>query len=224
MSEESLAPIRVVVVDDHAPLRAAVRRVLEAGGCQVVAEGGTVAEAETLALEHRPDVLLVDVHMPDGRGVQAVETLTRAAPEVRSVMLSKSSDDDDVFDAIRAGAAGYVLKDSDISTLPACLVGVLEGHSVVAPVLVTRLLEEFRAPTRRRLNRSAPLADRLSTREWDVMELLAEGASTTEVADRLYLSPTTVRRHVSSVVHKLRVPDRAAALDLLAEGSGARRS
>jgi DNA-binding NarL/FixJ family response regulator len=210
-----------VVVDDHAPLRAAVRRALEAGGCMVVAEGGTVAEAEALALAHRPDILLVDVHMPDGRGVRAVETVTRQAPEVRTVVLSKSADDEDVFDAIRAGAAGYVLKDSDIGDLPARLAGVLAGESMVAPVLVTRLLEEFRAPTRRRLNRGSPAAGRLTTREWDVMELLAEGLSTTEVAGRLHLTPTTVRRHVSSVVRKLRVPDRRAALAALANAAGA---
>lgn len=210
--------LRVVLVDDHDRLRARVRRSLEAGGCVVVAEGGTVAEAEALALEHRPDVLLVDVHMPDGRGVQAVEAVTRAAPEVRSVVLSQSSADEDVFDALRAGAAGYVLKDDDPDELPERLAGVVAGAASVTPTLVTRLLEEFRAPTRRRLNRGTAAAARLTTREWEVMELLAEGLSTDQVAARLFLSPTTVRRHVQSVVRKLRVRDRGEAIALLAEG------
>lgn len=208
--------IRVLVVDDHTRVRAQVRQALEADGCEVCAEGASAQEAVELALEHTPDVALLDIHMP-GSGIHAADEISRRLPQTAVVMLTRSGEDEDLFDSLRAGASGYLLKGSDPAELPRALRSVLEGGSVMTPVLVTRILQEFRAPRRRPFVRRSKAAGRLSAREWEVMELLAEGRTTEEVAQRLFLSPTTVRVHVSSVLRKLRVKDRESAFRLLRE-------
>lgn len=206
--------IRVVIADDHTRTRGFIRETLESSGCVVCGEGSTAEEAVALALEHRPDVALLDVHMP-GSGIQAAGAITRSAPEVAVVMLTRSAEEDDLFDALRAGAAGYLLKDADPAGLGDALRRVLAGEGALSPRLLSRILEEFRAPNRRRLGRKSPAADRLSSREWEVMQLLGQGLSTDDVAARLFLSPTTVRVHVSSVLKKLRVKDRESAFTIL---------
>lgn len=214
-----MTALRVVLADDHAHVRAQVREALEAGGCAVCGEAATAGEAVALALEHRPDVVLLDIHMPGG-GIRAAHDITTALPGTAVVMLTQSTADDDLFDALRAGASGYLLKSDDPATLPDTLRGVLAGEAAMSPRLVARIMAEFRAPARRRLRRTSPEVEKLTTREWEVMDLLATGATTDQVARRLFLSRTTVRVHVSSVLHKLRVTDREAALRLLQERSG----
>lgn len=209
-------PIRVVVADDHARMRGRIREALEADGCVVCGEGATAQDAVRLSAEHRPDVALLDIHMP-GSGIQAAREITWSLPEVTVVMLTQSVEDDDLFGSLRAGASGYLLKDSDPTSLADSLRGVLAGEAAMPPLLVARIMDEFRGPTKRRFARKSPAAAKLSAREWEVMQLLAEGRSTEDVAGRLFLSPTTVRVHVSSVLHKLRVKDRASALALLRE-------
>lgn len=206
--------IRVVMADDHAPIRGRIRDALEAGGCTVLGEGASADDAIRLALEHRPDVVLLDIHMP-GSGIHAAQEIGRALPETAIVMLTQSREDDDLFDSLRAGASGYLLKDTDPARLAETLRGVLAGEAAMPRRLVARILDEFRAPTKKRFLRSTPAAARLSTREWEVMELLGEGLSTEEVANRLFLSPTTVRVHVSTVLKKLRVKDRESAFRAL---------
>jgi DNA-binding NarL/FixJ family response regulator len=206
--------IRVVMADDHARMRARIREALEQGGCEVVGEGATAQEAVSLTVEHRPDVALLDIHMP-GSGIKATHEITRSLPEVTVVMLTQSVEEDDLFDALRAGASGYLLKDTDPARLGHALRGVLAGEAAMPRRLVARIMDEFRAPTKRRFSRRSAAGAKLSTREWEVMELLAEGLSTEDVAGRLFLSPTTVRVHVSSVLRKLRVKDRQSAFDLL---------
>jgi DNA-binding NarL/FixJ family response regulator len=208
------APIRVVMADDHAPIRARVRAALEAGGCEVVGEGASATDAVQLALEHRPDVALLDIHMP-GSGIRAAQEIRRTLPETAIVMLTQSSEDDDLFDSLRAGASGYLLKDSDPAVLTDRLREVLAGEGALSPRLVARVMDEFRAPAKRRFLRPSAAANRLSAREWEVMELLAEGLSTEEVAGRLFLSTTTVRVYVSTVLKKLRVKDRESAFRIL---------
>ena len=206
-------PIRVVIADDHARIRARIREALEAGGCDVVAEAATGPDAVRLAAEHHPDVALLDIHMP-GSGIQAAHEISRL-DDVTVVMLTQSAEEDDLFDSLRAGASGYLLKDTDPARLPFALRGVLEGEAAMPRRLVARILGEFRAPAKPRFVRTSKAAAKLSAREWEVMELLAEGLSTEEVAGRLFLSPTTVRVHVSSVLKKLRVKDRASAFEAL---------
>lgn len=209
-----MVTIRVVIADDHTRTRGFIRETLEEAGCTVCGEGSTADEAVALALEHRPDVALLDIHMP-GSGIQAASAISRTTPEVAVVMLTRSAEEEDLFDALRAGASGYLLKDGDPAKLGDALRGVLAGEGALSPRLLARILDEFRAPNRRRLGRSSRAADRLSAREWEVMQLLGQGLSTEEVAGRLFLSPTTVRVHVSSVLKKLRVKDRKSAFTIL---------
>lgn len=209
-------PVRVVIADDHARMRGRIRQSLEAGGCQVSAEGASADEAIALALEHRPDVVLLDIHMP-GSGIHAAREIARALPGTPVVMLTHSAEEDDLFDSLRAGASGYLLKDSNPDLLADSLRSVLKGEGAMHPRLLARILDEFRAPPRRRFARASTAAAKLSTREWEVMQLLAEGLSTEAVAGRLFLSPSTVRVHVSTVLRKLRVKDRQSAFTLLRE-------
>jgi DNA-binding NarL/FixJ family response regulator len=205
---------RVVIADDHTRIRGRVGAALEADGWVVCGEGATADEAIALATEHRPDVALLDIHMPDS-GIRAAQVITSTLPETAVVMLTQSSADADLFDSLRAGARGYLLKGGDPGELGSALRGVLAGEAAMDARLVARILDEFRAPAKPRFRRGSPAASRLSAREWEVMELLADGLSTDGVAQRLFLSPTTVRVHVSSVLRKLRVKDRESAFRLL---------
>lgn len=207
-------PIRLVIADDNPRIRSQIRRALEAGGCQVCGEGSSAEDAVELALQHRPDVALLDIHMP-GNGISAAQQISRSSPQTAIVMLTQSTEDDDLFDSLRAGASGYLLKGADPATLPAALRGVLVGEAAMPPALVTRIMQEFRGPSRRKFLRKSAAADKLSAREWEIMEMLSQGLSTDEVGKRLFVSPTTVRVHVSTVLRKLRVKDRESAFRLL---------
>jgi len=213
-SGEPAVPARVVVADDHAPTRSRIRQALEHDGVEVVGEAATAGEAVSLVLARQPGVALLDIHMP-GNGIKAAQEISRSASSTAVVMLTQSNEDDDLFDSLRAGAVGYVLKDGDPALLAGSLRRVLAGEAAMSPALVARIMDEFRAPTRPRFLRRTAAAARLSPREWEVMELLAQGLPTDEVARRLSLSQTTVRVHVSGVVKKLRVKDRESAFQLL---------
>jgi DNA-binding NarL/FixJ family response regulator len=208
-------PIRVLIADDHPPTRAGVRLALERGGFVVCAEAPDAPAAIDGARREQPDVCLLDIHMPGG-GIRAAETIAREFPETAVVMLTVSRTDSDLFDALRAGASGYLLKDIDASRLPLALYGVLEGEAALPRRLVALLIEEFRE---RRRRRRIPLAGRrsaeLTDREWEVLELMRDGLSTEEIAARLFISPVTVRTHVSAILRKLHVQTRAAAVALL---------
>jgi DNA-binding NarL/FixJ family response regulator len=195
--------------------RSGVRQSLVEAGFDVVGEASDAPSAVSLAERECPDLCLLDVHMP-GSGIRAASEIVERLPETAVVMLTVSRNDEDLFDALRAGAAGYLLKDTDPERLPHALRGVLAGEAAVPRVLVTRVIDEFRTRGRRR---RVPLAGRrgveLSSREWEVLDLLREGCTTAEIARRLFVSPVTVRRHVSAVLRKLDVPDRASAVELL---------
>jgi DNA-binding NarL/FixJ family response regulator len=206
---------RVLVADDHPPTRAGVRAALERDGFVICAEAGDARSAIEIARRERPDVCLLDIHMP-GDGIHAAETISRELPDTAVVMLTVSRSDADLFNALRAGASGYLLKDIDPIRLPLALRGVLEGEAALPRRLVALLIEEFRERKRRR---RIPLVGRrgveLTDREWEVLDLMKQGLSTEEIATRLFISPVTVRTHVSSVLHKLHVPTREAAVALL---------
>jgi DNA-binding NarL/FixJ family response regulator len=209
------AAIRVLIADDHPPTRAGVRMALEAGGFEVCAEAGDAAGAIEAAIRELPDVCLLDIHMP-GDGIHAAEAISHELPDAAVVMLTVSREDTDLFDALRAGASGYLLKDIDPARLPLALHGVLEGEAALPRQLVALLIEEFRERRRRRRTplrgrRSAELTDR----EWEVLQLMRQGAQTEEIAARLFISPVTVRTHVSAILRKLHVPTREAAIELL---------
>ena len=204
----------MLVADDHAPTRAGVRLILEPHGFEICAECSDAAGAVSAAQRDRPDLCLLDVRMP-GNGVAAAAHIRACLPDTAIVMLTVSHNDDDLFNALRAGAAGYLLKDADRDRFVAALRGVLAGEAAMDARLVARLMDEFRERDRRRrrfLVRRRSVT--LTPREWEVLELLGEGLSTTEIAGRLMISQVTVRRHVSRLLEALRVRDRAAAVQL----------
>lgn len=207
--------IRVLIADDHAVLRGGIRRSLEADGFEACGEAADAGEAIALAERLRPAVCLLDVHMPGG-GIHAAERIGALLPETVVVMLTVSRNDEDLFGALRAGAAGYLLKDTDPERLPHAIRGVLAGEAAVPRELVTRLIDEFRNPgdvRRRRLPGRRGTA--LTSREWEVLDLMRSGLTTAAIAKRLFVAQVTVRSHTASAMRKLRVPDREAAIRML---------
>lgn len=207
--------IKVLVADDHARTRALVKMALERSGEFIVcAEAASCEAAVEGAKATQPAVCLLDINMP-GSGIAAARGITTALPGTAVVMLTVSRQDDDLFDALRAGATGYLLKGMDEDSLSQALRQVLNGQTPLPPSLVTRLVEEFRDREDRRVAVPGDIAARLTGREWDVLELMRTGANTEEIASRLFISATTVRSHVSAVLRKLGVADREAAVKLL---------
>lgn len=207
--------ITVLVADDHPPTRAGVRLALEGRGFAVCAEAADAPGAVAEALRSLPDVCLLDIHMP-GDGISAAAEIAARLPHTAIVMLTVSRDDHHLFHALRAGASGYLLKDIDPARLPSALRGVLEGEAALPRSLVARVIEEFRGRSgkqRRHLARAPDPA--LTEREWEVLGLLRLGLRTAEIGDRLSISPVTVRRHVSSILGKLRVASREEAVRLV---------
>jgi DNA-binding NarL/FixJ family response regulator len=194
----------VVLVDDHALFRAGVRAELGAS-VEVVGEAGTVANAVAVVLATRPDVVLVDVHLPDGGGRAIIEQVVREWPEAVFLALSVSDAADDVVAVIRAGARGYVTKTIDPKDLVDAIHRVHEGDAVFSPRLAGFVLDAFAgqlpAP-------SDPELDLLTTREQEVMRLIARGYTYKETAASLHLSVKTVETHVSAVLRKLQLSNR----------------
>jgi DNA-binding NarL/FixJ family response regulator len=205
----------VVIADDHPPTRAGVRMSLEESGFTVCAEVATAAAAVEACLLHHPDVALLDVHMP-GSGIAAARRISGGSPDTAVVMLTVSRDDADLFEALRAGARGYLLKDIDPDRLGPALEGVLAGEAALPRNLVTRLMDEFRERDDRSPRPQGPLA-KLTSREWDTLDLMRQGLTTAQIAERLFVSPVTVRTHVSAILRKLQVADREAAVRVAQE-------
>jgi DNA-binding NarL/FixJ family response regulator len=205
--------MRVVIADDHPMTRVGVRIALERDGFEICAEADDAASAVEAAERERPDICLLDIQMP-GSGIHAAEEIARKVPEAAIVMLTVSRSDKDLFDALRVGASGYLLKDTDPERLPLALRGVLEGEAALPRHLVALVIEEFRERGRRR-----PLLKKrgvvLTDREWEVLELMSQGLTTFEIADRLFIEPVTVRTHVSAILKKLHVSSRKEALQLI---------
>lgn len=207
----------VLVADAEPALRVGVRLALESGGFQVCAEAANADGAVASALEARPDVCLLAVHMPGG-GIEAARRLAELLPDTRVVMLAGSADEQELFEAISAGANGYLLQDTDPARLPLALNGVLGGEAALPRALMLRIIERFRdLEARVRTDSGAATGEPMTEREAAVVDLLRDGVPTSAIARRLGISPITVRRHVSQIVRKLGVPDRAAAVRALRE-------
>lgn len=210
--------ISVLIADDHARTRAMVRGALERDvGFWVCAEAADADSAVLAAERAHPDVCLLDINMP-GSGIATAARITAELPGTAVVMLTVSRQDDDLFDALRAGASGYLLKGLDEHSIPDALRRVIEGEATLPGSLVARLVEEFRDREYRRVAVPDGPTARLTGREWDVLELMRKGSTTTEIAERLFVSQTTVRSHVSTILRKLGVSSRQAAIDLLERG------
>ena len=204
------ARIRVLLADDHAPTRDELRRVLEQDSrFAVVAEASNAFGAIEDAVREQPDVCLLDVQMPGG-GIAATWEISGRLPQTKVVIFTVSADSRTLLAALRAGAQGYLLKDMDTDRLPHALHDVLLGEAAMPRRLVADLIDEFRdrGPRRRDIVAQGP-EGQLTSREWQVLDLLRQELGTSEIARRLVLSPITVRTHVNSILRKLRVPDRA---------------
>ena len=208
----------VLLADDHPPTRHGVRMSLEADGFTVCAEAATADDAVAAALREEPDVALLDVDMP-GDGITAARRIAEALPRTSVVMLTVSSNDQDLFASLQAGAVGYLLKDTDPARLPRALRGVLEGEAALPRTLVAKLIREYQGKQKqRRLPFLSERGIELTEREWEVLEMLGEQLTTKEMAARLAISPVTVRRHVSALIEKLGVADRSEAARMLDDG------
>lgn len=206
-----------------------MQRAIETdGGFLVVAEAADAAGAVAAALRQQPDICVVDARLPGG-GVSAAWEIGARLPRVKLVMLTASADDGDLVAALRVGADGYLLKTADFASLPAALHSVWAGQAVVDPAFIAQLLRHFRIrePRWRRPVDAGPGSPqppgsaeaapdaRLTSREWEVLDLLSRGLSTAEISRELMISPSAVRVHIAAVVRKLGVPDRAAAVQTL---------
>ena len=198
------APPRVFVVDDHQLFRAGVRAEI-GDSFELVGDASEVDAAVELIGERGPDVVLVDVHMPDGGGAAVIRRVTRERPEIRFLALSVSDDPGDVIDAIRAGARGYVTKSISGAELVDAIRRVAEGEAVFSPMLAGIVLDAFSSVPPEVVD---PELDQLTAREQEVLRLIARGYSYKEIARELTISPKTVETHVSAVLRKLQLSNR----------------
>lgn len=203
--------VRVLVADDHPVTCMGIRHALEGGAFVVCAEARDADAAVEAALRDRPDICLLDVHMPGG-GILAAGRITDLVPGAAVVMISASTDDDTVFDALRAGAVGFLQKDAVFERLPEALLGVLNGEAAVPRETTARLIREFRLGRRNHRIPRVPPGISLTSRETDVLDLLLRGCSTAEIGAQLYLASATVRTHVAALLRKFAVKDRGALL------------
>ncbi len=200
--------IRVMVVDDHPMWREGVARDLEESGLRVVATAGTGTEALARFPAARPDVVVLDLQIPAPNGVEVTASMVRDNPAVRVLILSASGEQQDVLDAVKAGATGYLVKSASRAELLAALLRVAEGDTVFTPGLAGLVLGEYR-----RLSDAPPAPDqpetpRLTDRETEVLRLVAKGMSYKQIAERLFLSHRTVQNHVQNTLRKLQLHNR----------------
>jgi len=202
--------IRVVLADDQPLVRAGLRMILGTEpGIEVVGEANDGAAAVAVCAEQRPDVILMDVRMPEVDGLEATRRLARLDAPPRILMLTTFDLDDVVYDALRAGASGFLLKDAPEERLVAAIRVVAEGGSLFAPSVTRRLIEEF---ARRAAPRPAPSLANLTEREREVLGQVARGLSNAEIAAELYVTENTVKTHVARVLMKLGLRDRVQAV------------
>ena len=202
--------LRILTADDHPVFRDGLRLLLEATpDTELVGEASTGEEAIALALSLRPHVVLMDIQMPDLSGIEATRRILAADPGIGIVVVTMYEDDASLFAAMRAGARGYVLKGAGRADILRAIRGVASGDAIFGPAIARRLIGFFAAPR----PVAAPSAfPELTEREREILALIAEGRGNVEIAERLFLSPKTVRNNVSTILGKLQVTDRATAI------------
>jgi len=213
--------LRVMLVDDHALVRSAVRQAISAEDVDLVGEAATAEEALALAPVLRPDVLLLDIDLPGMNGIQLVQELAPRLPQTKIVMLTVSASERDLIDAVGRGAAGYLTKDLSPEALLRALRGTQRGELAMSRRSAARALRHFADAARRGRAVLAGEGDMLllSPRENDVLAMLADGLTDREIAEALTISPRTVETHVSNILHKLGVRNRAEAAQRYRQGS-----
>ena len=207
------APIRVLVADDHALFRRGLRAMLELeGDIEVVGEAGDGLEAVALTEELVPDVVLLDVRMPRSTGIEACQAIRDRVPAAKIVILTGSDEESDLFEAVRAGANGYVLKDVSGDQVALGIRAVYSGDSLISPSMASKLLAEFAVMRRRDNGESNTAVPKLTEREVEVLGLVARGMANREIGKALFISENTVKNHVRNILEKLQLHSRMEAV------------
>ncbi len=205
--------VRLLLADDHPTFRRGLAMTLLSAADQfeVVGEAATGAEAVAKAAELQPDVVIMDLNMPNLNGIEATREIVGASPHIRVLVLTMFEDDDSVFAAMRAGARGYLLKGADKAEIVRAISGVASGEAIFGPAIAQRLIAFFSAP---QTPAPPPVLPELTDREREILVLMTHGLSNHAIADRLVVSLKTVRNNVSNIFSKLQVADRAQAMSL----------
>jgi len=214
-----MEPLRVLLVDDHVLFRKGIASLLSARqDLTVVGEAGDGVEAVKIARETMPDIVLMDVNMPERGGLETVKILKREMPHVQIVMLTVSDDDDDLFAAIKNGARGYLLKNLEPQQLYKMLDGIREGEAPISGMMASKILQEFRQPDQNQPEETEGI-DELTPREVEVLEQVVTGATNKEIAKTLHITENTVKIHLRNILEKLQVQNRIqAAVQAVREG------
>lgn len=210
--------IRILIADDHALLRQGIKNVLSLeADLEVIGEAADGEEAVRKAVELKPDIILLDINMPRGNGLEVTKRLSAAQPDVKCVVLTIHDDENYVFEVIKAGAVGYLLKDVEPSMLIQAIRAISEGESFIYPTLARKLFSEVSRRDTERRHESVDMIrrrkeERLTYREVEVLQLVAKGLSNQEMAQRLFLSEKTVKNHLTNIFRKINVTDRTQAV------------
>ena len=210
--------MKVMLVDDQALFRNGIASLLRAQGHEVVGEAGDGQEALVCVAQVSPDLVLMDIRMPGMNGLEATRLIKVQYPDVKVVMLTVSDDENDLFEAVKSGAHGYLLKDLEASQFSEALDAIERGEAVIPTRLAGKLLDEFRA--RARQVGKAGVSEALSPREQEVLGFVAQGLTNKEVADKLYISDNTVKYHMKNILDKLHLQNRAQVIAWAARHSG----
>ncbi|MCZ7414571.1 MULTISPECIES: response regulator transcription factor [unclassified Streptomyces] len=206
-------PVRVLVVDDHELFRRGLEIVLQTEeDIQVVGEAGDGAEAVEKAADLLPDIVLMDVRMPRRGGIEACTAIKEVVPSAKIVMLTISDEEADLYDAIKAGATGYLLKEISTDEVCAAIRAVADGQSQISPSMAAKLLTEFKSMIQRTDESKLVPAPRLTDRELEVLKLVATGMNNRDIAKALYISENTVKNHVRNILEKLQLHSRMEAV------------
>ncbi|CAG1064892.1 Transcriptional regulatory protein DegU [uncultured bacterium] len=208
--------IRVLIADDHQVVREGLTSVLESkGDIEVVGLAADGKEAVCKARELSPDVIIMDISMPNMNGVEATRQIKKESPQIGVVVLTMYGDEEYIFDLVRAGAAGYLLKDADSAQIAKAIRAVSKGESMIHPSIAAKILNEFSNLSSGKAPKSAKALkseDELSEREITVLKLMADGKANKEIANELNLSDKTIKNHIHHIFQKLRVTDRTKAV------------
>jgi two-component system NarL family response regulator len=205
--------IRVLIADDQALFRRGLYVVLGTEDhIEVVAEAENGEEAIQKAQELAPDVVLMDVRMPRVNGIEAARAIRSEVPTTKILMLTVSDEEDDLFEAVKAGANGYLLKEISVEEVAEAIRAVVQGQSLISPSMASKLLNEFNAMSKRAEEKQQFPAPALTARELEVLKLVAKGMSNREIADELYISENTVKNHVRNILEKLHLHSRMEAV------------